>query len=55
MIASSKPPRPQPYCLFETAIGTCGIAWNERMEDGGPIVGGTVQLTLEVEAILQQD
>jgi methylated-DNA-[protein]-cysteine S-methyltransferase len=30
MIAPSKPPEPQPYCLFETAIGTCGVAWNER-------------------------
>jgi methylated-DNA-[protein]-cysteine S-methyltransferase len=23
-------PAPQGYCLFDTAIGACGVAWNER-------------------------
>jgi len=32
------------YCLFETALGTCGIAWRESAESGsGPVVIG-VQL-----------
>jgi O-6-methylguanine DNA methyltransferase len=32
------------YCLFETALGTCGIAWRESAQSGsGPVVIG-VQL-----------
>src|SRR5262245_50321480 len=24
------------YCLFETPMGACGIAWSERGDSGGP-------------------
>jgi methylated-DNA-[protein]-cysteine S-methyltransferase len=26
----TKPPRHESYCLFDTAIGPCGVAWSER-------------------------
>jgi methylated-DNA-[protein]-cysteine S-methyltransferase len=26
----TKPPRHECYCLFDTAIGPCGVAWSER-------------------------
>jgi methylated-DNA-[protein]-cysteine S-methyltransferase len=28
--ARAKPPRQDHYCLFDTAIGPCGVAWSER-------------------------
>jgi methylated-DNA-[protein]-cysteine S-methyltransferase len=29
MAARTKPPRQEQYCLFETSIGPCGVAWSE--------------------------
>lgn len=30
MVTVATPLEPQPYCLFDTAIGVCGIAWSAR-------------------------
>jgi hypothetical protein len=30
MAARTKPPRQEHYCLFETSIGPCGVAWSSR-------------------------
>src|SRR6266705_1653083 len=30
MGARPKPPRQEHYCLFDTAIGTCGVAWSAQ-------------------------
>src|SRR5215472_11900533 len=32
------------YCLFETPIGTCGIAWRELADSGSRVVVTAVQL-----------
>ena len=32
------------YCLFETALGTCGIAWREAEGEGGPPAVTRLQL-----------
>src|SRR5919109_4448198 len=30
MAAPTKPPCQEHYCLFETSLGPCGVAWSER-------------------------
>ncbi len=32
------------YCLFETALGSCGIAWRESGNSGAPVAVGFFQL-----------
>ena len=32
------------YCLFETALGTCGIAWRETADSGSQTIVTAVQL-----------
>jgi methylated-DNA-[protein]-cysteine S-methyltransferase len=40
-----KKPAPQGYCLFDTAIGACGVAWNERGLTGVQLPESTPQAT----------
>lgn len=41
---SCKNSRPSSYCLFETPLGTCGIAWRESSDSGSPPAVTLLQL-----------
>ena len=50
-------PRSRAGFLAETEIDRrdFGITWNDTMDRGGVVVGNTVHITIDVEAILDDD
>jgi methylated-DNA-[protein]-cysteine S-methyltransferase len=45
--------KPVAYCLFETPLGTCGLAWSEREPAGGPPAVAFLQLPEETPALTE--